>query len=284
MLLSIITVNLNNAEGLKKTIDSIISQTSHEFEWIVVDGNSTDGSKELIEQYSDRFAWWCSEKDSGIYNAMNKGVAHATGDYCLFLNSGDVLHSSTSIGDLIKSSIDDNSDFIIGKTLFSQYGTISDIPDHISMNWFYKYSIPHPSTLIRTVLLRRNPYDESLKIVSDWKFFMQEIVLNNASYSFADVLVTDFDCGGISSNTDACNLEREKVLSELFPKRVLDDYEMFRKSDYYYNTNYDRFFMELRRHRASKLIYFFDVLLIKIVSIFCKGHRFVKKYSPIHFD
>lgn len=78
--LSIITINLNNYNGLKRTINSIISQTFTDYEWIVIDGGSTDGSRELIEQYSNLFAYWCSEPDKGIYNAMNKGIRHIKGE------------------------------------------------------------------------------------------------------------------------------------------------------------------------------------------------------------
>ena len=93
MTLSIITINYNNRDGLQKTIDSVISQSFNDYEWIVIDGDSNDGSREIIEQYCDRFAYWCSEPDSGIYNAINKGLSHATGEYVQFLNSGDWLYS-----------------------------------------------------------------------------------------------------------------------------------------------------------------------------------------------
>ena len=90
--LTIITINFNHKEGLKRTIDSIVNQTFIGYEWIVVDGGSTDGSKELIEQYKDHFAWWCSEPDKGVYNAMNKGISHATGEALprLYISSGEV--------------------------------------------------------------------------------------------------------------------------------------------------------------------------------------------------
>ena len=89
--LSIITVNLNNREGLRKTAESVVSQTYKDYEWIVIDGGSTDGSKELIEQYAEHISYWVSEPDKGIYNAMNKGIRQAHGEYFLFLNSGDSL-------------------------------------------------------------------------------------------------------------------------------------------------------------------------------------------------
>ena len=112
MKLSIITINYNNRDGLQKTIDSVVSQTYKNFEWIIIDGGSTDGSKELIEQYQDHCAYWCSEPDKGIYNAMNKGIEKAIGDYSLFLNSGDRLHDDTVIDKIVS---------FLGKTVFGNY-------------------------------------------------------------------------------------------------------------------------------------------------------------------
>lgn len=106
MKLSIITVKLNNRDGLKRTIDSVVSQTFTDYEWIVIDGGSTDGSRELIEQYQDHFAYWCSEPDKGIYNAMNKGIAHAKGEWLQFLNSGDVLYSNNTLASVFSSKYD----------------------------------------------------------------------------------------------------------------------------------------------------------------------------------
>lgn len=85
MKLSVITINYNNAEGLAKTMDSVFRQRFSDFEYIVIDGGSTDGSKDLIVNNQDKIAYWCSEKDSGIYNAMNKGIREASGEYLLFI-------------------------------------------------------------------------------------------------------------------------------------------------------------------------------------------------------
>src|SRR5215213_3812369 len=92
---SIISINLNNAEGLQKTFDSVFNQTFTDFEYIIIDGGSSDGSEEIIKENADKFSYWVSEKDDGIYDAMNKGIAKATGDYLLFLNSGDHLLDSS---------------------------------------------------------------------------------------------------------------------------------------------------------------------------------------------
>ena len=89
MRLSIITINYNNREGLRKTIESVVNQTYRNFEYIIIDGGSTDGSVEVVKEYADRISYWVSEPDNGIYNAMNKGVLAANGKYIQFLNSGD---------------------------------------------------------------------------------------------------------------------------------------------------------------------------------------------------
>ncbi|MDR2910496.1 MAG: glycosyltransferase [Bacteroidales bacterium] len=94
MKLSIITINLNNVAGLQKTIESVVKQTFTDYEYIVIDGGSTDGSADIIKQHANKITYWVSEPDKGIYNAMNKGIRVAKGEYCLFLNSGDWLINS----------------------------------------------------------------------------------------------------------------------------------------------------------------------------------------------
>src|SRR4051794_8231071 len=90
-IISIITINLNNANGLLRTIKSVLNQTDKRFQFTVIDGGSTDNSLEHLEEYKQYFHYWISVKDKGIYDAMNKGIMNSTGQYCLFLNSGDWL-------------------------------------------------------------------------------------------------------------------------------------------------------------------------------------------------
>ena len=113
MKYSVITINYNNREGLKHTIDSVVCQTYTDFEFIIIDGGSTDGSVEIIREYEEHITYWVSEKDHGIYHAMNKGVAQAHGDYCIFMNSGDCFHSSYVL-DSIKEY---QEDIICGKVI-----------------------------------------------------------------------------------------------------------------------------------------------------------------------
>ena len=99
--LSIITINLNNVNGLKRTIDSVVEQTNKNFEFIVIDGKSTDGSVELIKENEKEFSYFVSENDLGIYNAMNKGILNSNGEYLLFLNSGDWLNNNNVVENLL---------------------------------------------------------------------------------------------------------------------------------------------------------------------------------------
>ncbi|MDO5332354.1 MAG: glycosyltransferase family 2 protein, partial [Bacillota bacterium] len=175
MKLSIITVNLNNCDGLKKTIESVIAQTFTDFEWIVIDGGSTDGSKELIEQNSGNLAYWISEKDNGVYNAMNKGVYHAAGSYILFLNSGDYLTDNSVLETVFSNEYD--SDILYGDIIICDGANIIErraYDDILSFSYLLKWSIGHPSSFIKRQLLIDFPYNESYKIVSDKEFFLKQ--------------------------------------------------------------------------------------------------------------
>ena len=232
MLYSIITINFNNCDGLRRTIESVVNQTNDNYEYIVIDGGSTDGSVDVIQKFSDRISYWVSEKDDGIYNAMNKGVRHAHGDYCLFLNSGDVFFVDTVIETCSKLCF--NKDIVVGK-LFSFDGgkNLFLVPKNkITMYHFYTSTLPHQASFIKTELLRSYPYDESLKIVSDWKFFVETIIFHHCKVGFIDVPIAKFDMTGIStSNASKTWDEKMKVLRQMFPDRVLEDYKRMKDSE-----------------------------------------------------
>lgn len=225
MKLSIITVNLNNREGLQKTIDSVICQTFRDFEWIVIDGGSTDGSKELIEQYSDHFAYWVSEPDKGIYNAMNKGIKVAKGEYLQFLNSGDWLYCKTTLERCLSHNFEE--EIIYGDLCFCN-GDISEIyryPQQLSLRFLYNLSLGHPASFIKKSILQKTLYDENLKIVSDWKLFFTQ-AMNNVSFGHIDEVVCCFDTTGISSADEKLvEKERASVLNEYLNPMIRTDYE-----------------------------------------------------------
>lgn len=277
MRLSIITINYNNGDGLAKTVESVLSQKGRdEFEYVVVDGGSKDGSKDTIELNAQRIDRWVSEPDKGIYNAMNKGVSMATGEYCLFLNSGDVLHDDNVISDILDYLQDD---LVIGKIVFLNNMSTSVVESPITFMRLYVGSLPHPATFIKTELLRKYPYDESLRIVSDWKFFLQTVIIDNCSYKIVDNIISDFDCDGISGvNRDLCDRERASVLKEMFPEKILLDYFKSHNGEGYQDTTYDRFYIKMRDYSYGKYLYSLNVMIMKFVSLFRKGARFARNY------
>lgn len=226
MNLTIITVNLNNMSGLKMTIDSVVSQTFRDFEWIVIDGGSTDGSKELIEQYADNFAYWVSEPDKGIYNAMNKGIKVAQGEYLQFLNSGDWLCDETALERCFAHKF--SGDFAYGNLYFALDGKEVGRcfqPKELTFRVLLESTILHSPTFIRRKIIANELYDENLRIVSDWKFFLRQ-ALRNRTFEYIDEFVTFFDKTGISTiNKELDRIEREKVLREEVSSLIVADYE-----------------------------------------------------------
>ena len=190
MKLSIITINLNNREGIKKTIDSVVSQTFTDFEWIVIDGGSTDGSRELIEQFADSIAYWVSEPDKGIYNAMNKGILKSNGEYLLFLNSGDYLVSPVVLSQF--SELETNEDYVVGNVEVEDDGEriILRSPEKADFRFHFNSSLPHQACFIkRSVFETYGLYNEENKIVSDWENSLYSLVVGNAKYRHIDLTV-----------------------------------------------------------------------------------------------
>lgn len=228
--ISIITVNLNNLEGLKRTLESVFEQTWKDFEFVIIDGGSSDGSREFIESQSEKVDYWVSEQDSGIYNAMNKGIKAANGEYLLFLNSGDHFFNNESLN-INKEFISDfdliyfDLNVVDGNKSF-----IKKYPIELSFNYLLMDSLPHPATFIKKSLFSTIVcYDESLKIVSDWKFFIISICKSNASYHKINDVLSTFYCDGISSNLaykDEIIIERQQVLDKHFSMFLQDNIEL----------------------------------------------------------
>ena len=239
--ISIITINWNNSEGLKQTILSVLDQTYSNYEYIVVDGASTDGSVDVIDQYRSKIDYAISEPDAGIYNAMNKGIKKATGDYCYFLNSGDALASKHTL-DLIFSRSVYDSPFINGHQINIIKGEQHKSPAKnrfLTLYDFYLGTIKHQATFIRRNLFDKyGLYDENLKITSDWKFFLQTIGLHNEQPIYVDVDIVHFLWEGISTNPKWIEIhekERQIVLDQCIPKSIQADYNNLKHlNDYKY--------------------------------------------------
>jgi glycosyltransferase involved in cell wall biosynthesis len=220
--ISIITINFNNHAGLRQTIQSVAKQTSGDFEYIVIDGGSNDGSIKLLEENSSKITYWVSEPDRGIYHAMNKGIAKATGEYCLFLNSGDCLAENSTIEKLCMEL--SGEDIIYGnwyKSFPNGKTEPETFPDQITFYFLaFHYSLPHQATVIRRDLFDKiGSYDEGLKMVSDWKFFLDAIFKYHCSYRHIDLFIAHYDKTGFSSdpkNNELQQRERTKVLETEF--------------------------------------------------------------------
>ena len=280
MKLSIITINWNNREGLRMTLENVLGQTARDqFEYIVVDGGAPDGSKEMLEsEYDGRIDRWVSEPVEPIYQKMNMGVRMATGDYLLFLNSGDSLHGADAIKDVIDEL--HGEDIIMGKTIMLETGKKMAARTPITLLSLYDHSIPHNAAFIRRELLVRHPYDEKFRIVSDWKFFVEALILDNCSYRTIDNVIAEFDCNGLSSkNRDLCEQERETVFRELFPERVMLDYFQFKKGSGYKDKPYDKFFVKLRNYRSGKFLYALDVRIMHFLALFKKSARWSREFT-----
>jgi len=249
MKLSIITINYNNANGLKKTMESVLAQTSQEFEYIVVDGGSTDGSKEVIMHFANHLTIspshhlrWLSEPDTGIYNAMNKGIRMAKGEYVQFLNSGDYLVANDVTARMLnflnirnqelKTNNEKEISIVYGNMLkVLKDGSVfynKEIPN-VSMLTFFRGTINHSSAYIQKKLFDQyGLYDESLKIVADWKFYLITVGLHNEKLEYADIDMTYFDTSGISNTNSVQDRdERRIVLEALLPPLVLKDYDAY---------------------------------------------------------
>ena len=278
MTISIITINFNNRDGLERTIESVLCQTYSNIEYLVIDGNSTDRSKEVIEKYKDRISYWVSESDSGIYNAMNKGGMKATGDYLLFLNSGDTLYNENVIEYMAHQFAD--VDIVMGYIYseFEKKVCYDDVKFPLTFWDFYKSCpIPHPASFIKRDLYKSLLYDESFRIVSDWKFFLQAVIFKNCSYKMIPYVVTSFEDGGLSSNSVLCKEERNKVLSELFPERVLLDYFKFTNGEGYNDSDYDTLFITIRKYNYASIVYFLSLLIVRFISFFKMNASFSRK-------
>jgi len=237
MKLSIITINRNNAAGLEKTMQSVAAQTYKEFEYIIVDGASTDGGVEVIKSFESKFGHlkWVSEPDSGIYNAMNKGIRMASGDYIQILNSGDSLAKEDVTERMLSALGETGAPSVLYGNMVKCFPDGYRMVDksfagqEITMLGMYTGTLNHDPAYIRRDLFDKyGYYDESLRIVSDWKWYLQAIILGGEKPKYVDMDVTLFDMTGISETSKELDqTERKQVLEQLFPEAVLKDYERY---------------------------------------------------------
>lgn len=240
--LSVITINYNNAKGLQKTIESVINQTCDDFEYIIIDGGSDDNSLEIIKKYEKHITYWVSEKDDGIYNAMNKGIKQAKGEYCLFLNSGDYLFNNLVLQSTIGQGF--NEDIVFGN-INTEKGIVN-FPNILTILTFLNGTICHQAIFHKTDLFKKySLYDEKLTIVADWEFLFKTIIIHNCSYRHINQVICYYDITGISSNPEfkeKLKKQKEEVFKAVYKMRDYD-YELLLNEK-----------NELQFYRGSKLV------------------------------
>lgn len=215
MQISIITINLNNAKGLKETVKSVLSQSYRSFEFIIIDGNSNDNSLEVINKYKKSICFWVSEEDNGIYQAMNKGIKVAKGEYLLFLNSGDVLNGNKAIENYVNHP-NFKGDVIYGNYKFEKGEKI--YPEKLTPLHFFNSSLPHQSSFIKKELFSKfGFYDENYKIVSDKAFFIKCFLSKKVVFKHINIALSICDLDGISNtNHQLVKEENNAILKSLF--------------------------------------------------------------------
>jgi glycosyltransferase involved in cell wall biosynthesis len=207
MKVSVITINRNNAEGLERSIRSLEAQSAA-CEYIVVDGGSTDHSMDIVRQ-SKAVTRFLSEKDNGIYHAMNKGLSMASGDYVYFLNSGDEFYSSKVLSAVSALA---GPGIIYGNIILKNAVRQKLVPPgKLDVPFFMTGTLWHPCAFVKRELFdSAGPFNESMRIAADYEFFIRAVLRHNADYRYADIDISLYDMSGISNRPENSALESEE--------------------------------------------------------------------------
>ncbi|WP_165043360.1 glycosyltransferase family 2 protein [Dysgonomonas sp. ZJ709] len=229
MKLSIITINLNDKDGLQRTIESVICQNFTDYEFIIIDGGSQDGSIDMIDRYKDKIAYSVSEKDTGIYNAMNKGIRQAKGEYCHFLNSGDRLASSDVLSKIFDN--DPHDSFICGNFITEKNRVLTKETPYKNRDWtfslydIYSGDLCHQAFFIKADnFTKYELYNESFRITSDWRLFFIAIGIHHEPVKYKNVDIVIYNMEGLSSQIGGKVIyeERRKTAQEVLSQSVAD--------------------------------------------------------------
>lgn len=208
--ITVITVVYNRVDTIEQTISSVVNQTYPNIEYIVIDGGSTDGTVDIIKKYEKQIAYWVSEKDAGIYDAMNKGARVATGEYVEFLNSDDCFCSYNVIEQVVKE-LDVNTDILSCKVcVVDEKNGMEKVVGKPCLeieNYHGGMVVPHQGIFARRALLEKYPFDTKYKIKGDYKFFLSCYCDENVKFKYSSLVVVFFSDSGISSRVDSIDEE-----------------------------------------------------------------------------
>ena len=193
--LSIVTVSYNTRDCIEKTIQSIITQTYSNIEYLIIDGGSTDGTQQIVEQYSSHITYFVSERDKGLYDGMNKGISAATGDYLLFMNADDVF-ADNKVLETVAHFIENNpdADVVYGNSeQVLEYGTYEVKPKVAYMN--NKMAISHQASFVKLSLLRSHPFDLKYRYAADFEQ-LSSFYLAGHKFLYLDLLIARVEMKG----------------------------------------------------------------------------------------
>lgn len=243
---TIITVTRNEAGNLRKTIDSVVAQTYQNREYIVIDGGSTDGTREILKKYDNVIDGWVSEPDEGIFHAMNKGAQKATGDWIIFLNSGDLFFNEHVLEDVYSETIPANIDAIYGNSVYS-YGEkgYREFRKAGELRHFWTGMMTsHQSFFLRKKIMERRRFDLQYKVAADFDC-LYALYMNRGLFLHIPVYISLVDTTGVSNN-------QKMIRSVCEHWRVIRKYH---RSNLYYHTYYlFRYLLVLLLWGAKKVI------------------------------
>lgn len=267
--LSIITINLNNKLGLQRTIESVSLQIFKDYEFIVIDGGSNDGSIELLERYKNIITKSVSERDSGIYNAMNKGIQLATGEYLYFLNAGDVLTTPEVLESVFTDALD--ASFICTNFFTESNNKIELQTPYRNRDWafsmydIYSGHLCHQAFFTKKEMFQKyGLFNEQLKVVADWELFFIAIGVNHEPVAYKDVNLVIYNAEGLSSGIGGQFIytEKKKVAQSRLSESVA-----FRL-DQLYQLEQDAYIRDIVKN--SNLLSFWVRVYGKLGRIFTK--------------
>jgi glycosyltransferase involved in cell wall biosynthesis len=237
--ISIITACFNSAKTIEQTIDSVVTQTYPNIEYIIIDGGSTDETVDIIRRYQGKFAYWVSEPDKGIYDAMNKGIDVATGDYIYFLGSDDKLYNYKCIENTV-NYINGNSgiDIFFGKVMLVDYNfhLQKECGEAISPDAVLQGAmVPHQGMFVSKSLMKKFLFNTQYKIAADFDFLVK-CVLKGCKMQFIDLIIAYYSVNGSSSVDKLRKMEYQKILQSYSLEKAVEILLKSRKKQEFYKA------------------------------------------------
>lgn len=219
--ISVVTVSYNAAETIEETIQSVVNQTYDNIEYIIIDGGSTDGTVDIIKRYADRLAYWVSEPDKGIYDAMNKGLRAANGHYVYFLGADDIIADENVFCRLVKAIGNDSHSIYYSNVKFKHSGEI--YPGPIKTNYrICLDNFSHQAIFYPAHIYKNKCYNTNYKLWADYVYNIELFADKINTFRYIEDVIAIFSCegrGSIQSDT-LFNKDRIKIVERLFGKRL----------------------------------------------------------------